>query len=150
MCSSSPGSLDPTGMSIHSTSEPRWTGHLSVRVVNRSDAPVYFISVRLMSWDWETSGVRAASRLVGALQPRKKSAEIPFDQVPQPPDGYDSTTMLFPPVEIEFRDAGGRMWRRSADGTLKKLKPARRHPWLRRRNTEVDSSVGETDTSPRA
>lgn len=107
--------------------DPVWSGEVIVRVVNRSDAPVYEIAVNLLTWSWEEKRESVTGRVIGALPPRKKSVKIPFKSVPEPPKDYETILLFQPPVEIEFRDANGLRWHRSPNGSLRQIK--RRRWW---------------------
>jgi hypothetical protein len=94
--------------------------YVEATVHNGSMQPIYDIALRLLDWSWRSKReVVINSCRYGSISPGSEGELMdnlgPLGPVPK---GSESAV---PPLEVDFRDADGRRWRREPDGRLAPL-----------------------------
>ncbi len=90
--------------------------YVEATVHNGSMEPIYDIALRLLDWSWRSKReVVINSCRYAAISPGHEGEPMDLGPLGPVPKGSEST---LPPVEVDFRDADGRGWRREPDGRL--------------------------------
>ncbi len=90
--------------------------YVEATVHNGSMEPIYDIALRLLDWSWRSDReVVINSCRYEAISPGCEGEPRDLGPLGPVPKGSESAR---PPVEVDFRDADGRRWRREPDGRL--------------------------------